>query len=120
MAGEAFALQLDTVQTHMDKNLQSIFGSEAIGVEGFRNSGDFSVDGCVDLAVGGNECDAITQNLLGEHIIWNLLQRDCLTAERCQNGLESGFGFAAHVVSPLFCFLQRFCNVSAIMVYQPL
>ena len=103
MACEAFTLQLDTVQTNMDQDLQTIFGSESVGVECFRNCGDFAVDGWVDFAVGGNDSNAITQDLLGENIIWNLFQRDSLAAERSQDGLESGFGFAAPCLTPLLC-----------------
>ena len=101
--GANVELALDTVQTNMDQNLQTIFGSESVGVECFSNCGDFAVDGCVDFAVGGNDCNAITQDLLGENIIWNLFQRDSLAAERSQDGLESGFGFAAHCLTPLLC-----------------
>ena len=103
MACKASALQLDAVQTNMDEDLQAVFRSEAIGVEGFGNAGNLAVDGSVDLAVRGNDRDAVAQDLLGENIIWNLIQRNGLAAERCQDGLESGFGFAAHCLTPFLC-----------------
>ena len=106
MRREALALQCNAVQANMDQDLQTVLGSETISMEGFCYAGDFAIHRCVEFAVGGNDCDAVAQNLLGKYIVGNLFQRNSLAAERCQDGLSSRIGFAAHSITP-FHNLQK-------------
>ena len=65
----------------MDQDLQTILGGEAVGMEGFRDSGHFAVHGAKDLAVFGNDGDAVTQDLLGKNIVGYLIQRHQLASQ---------------------------------------
>ena len=50
----------------MDQDLHTVFGRKPIGMECFRNGGNFAVHRRVDLAIGGNDGDAVTHRIFWE------------------------------------------------------
>ena len=64
--GEGLAVQTDRLQTHVDQDLNAGVGLQAHGVTGDEHGLHSAVDGGVDLAVGGDDGDAVAQQALGE------------------------------------------------------
>ena len=86
MGREALALQAHRLQAKVDQDLQAVGGGEAVGVFRLGYGGDLPVHRTVDLPLRGNDRQAVSQDLLGEDLVRDLLQGDRLSVHRRQNG----------------------------------
>lgn len=91
MCLEALATQTNGFQTHMDQNVGAILGFQADSVAGIEHGTYRGIAGGINLAVGGNDGNALSQETLRKGGIGNFTYGYDLTGQGSENMIGIDF-----------------------------